>query len=251
MPLKDYYQLDPQRYNDQFWWKTNDIEFWKNIFNNKNKNILELAAGTGRIGIPLIKEGYDYKGIDISKSYCNYSKKQFKKHINSQIIFHNDMRNFNLNQKFDNIFIAFNSWLHLLNDEDVKKCLESIKKHMHSKSKLYIDIFVPNPLFLYRSKDVAVPILEFFDTKRKKIIYIDETLDYNKDKEIISITWLYKNKNKYFAEFNFKMKMYYPTKMVNLLIENNFIIKNIWGNYDKNKFKEDSNLQIYQCKLFS
>ena len=84
MPLKDYYQLDPQRYNDQFWWKTNDIEFWKNIFTNKNKNILELAAGTGRIGIPLIKEGYDYKGIDISKSYCNYGNKQFKKHINSQ-----------------------------------------------------------------------------------------------------------------------------------------------------------------------
>ena len=78
MPLKDYYQLDPQRYNDQFWWKTNDIEFWKNIFNNKNKNVLELAAGTGRIGIPLIKEGCDYKGIDISKFYCDYGNKQFK-----------------------------------------------------------------------------------------------------------------------------------------------------------------------------
>ena len=56
---------------------------------------------------------------------------------------------------------------------------------MHSKSKLYIDIFVPSPLFLYRPKNVAVPVLEFFDTKRKKIIYIDEILDYNKNKEII------------------------------------------------------------------
>ncbi len=249
MPLKDYYKLDPQTYDDQFWWKTNDIEFWKNIFNSKNKNILELAAGTGRIGLPLIKEGYNYKGIDISKSYCNYANNKFRKYINKPIIYNDDMRNFNLNQIFNIIFIGFNSWLHLMNDKDVKKCLESIKKHMNAKSKLYIDIFVPSPSFLDRSHDLALPILEFFDTKKKKITYIDEIIDYDQNKEIIFITWLYKNKKKCFLEFHFKMKMYYPDKMINLLIENNFIINNIWGDYDQNKFGHDSQLQIYECKL--
>jgi len=249
MPLTHYYSLDPQTYNDQFWWKTNDIEFWKTLFKNKNKNILELAAGTGRIGIPLIKDGYNYKGIDIAKNYCLYANKIFKKHTNSKIIFHKDIRDFNLKQKFDIIFIGFNSWLHLLNDQDAVKCLESIKKHMHAKSKLYIDIFVPSPLFLYRPKDVAVPVLEFFDTLEKKVTYIDEMIDYDKNKEIISITWLYKCQNKYYAEFKFKMKMYYPDEMINLLRENNFVIKSIWGDYDKNQFNEDSNLQLYECEL--
>ena len=249
MTLKDYYQLNPQRYNDQFWWKTNDIEFWKNLFKYKNHTILELAAGTGRIGLPLIKEGFNYQGIDISQSYCNYANKQFKKYLNKEIIYNEDIRKFNLNKKFDYIFIGFNSWLHLLSYKDAKDCLKSIKKHMRATSKLYIDIFVPSPLFLYRPKDVAVPVLEFFDSQKKEIIFVDEIIDYNKKKEIIDINWLYKNKNKYFSEFNFKMKMYYPDKMINLLTENNFIINNIWGDYDKRKFNEDSNLQIYDCQL--
>ena len=120
---------------------------------------------------------------------------------------------------------------------------------MHFNSKLYIDIFVPSPLFLYRPNDVAVPVLEFFDTLEKKVTYIDEIIDYDKKKEIISITWLYKCKKQYFADFKFKMKMYYPDEMINLLTENNFSIKNIWGDYDKNKFNEDSNLQLYECEL--
>jgi len=249
MTAKDYYQLDPQTYNDQFWWKTNDIEFWKNLFKNKNKTILELAAGTGRIGIPLVKEGFNYVGIDISESYCNYASQQFKKYTNQKVIYNEDMKEFDLKKKFDFIFIGFNSWLHLLIYQDAKACLKCIKKHMHQTTKLYIDIFVPSPLFLYRPKDVAVPVLEFFDSIKKEIIYIDEIIDYNKKEEIIDINWLYKNKQKYFKEFNFKMKMYYPDSMINLLTENNFIINNIWGDYEKNKFNENSNLQIYDCQL--
>ena len=48
---------DPKRYDDQYWWKKNDIEFWKHIHHkNKHQKILELGCGTGRLAIPLIKE---------------------------------------------------------------------------------------------------------------------------------------------------------------------------------------------------
>ena len=49
-------------------------------------------------------------------------------------------------------------------------------------------------------------------------------------------------------EFNFKMKMYYPDTMNRLLIDNGFVINKIWGSYDKEKFSEESNLQIYKCR---
>ena len=34
-----------------------------------------------------------------------------------------------------------------------------------------------------------------------------------------------------------------------LLNENGFKIKNIWGDYNKNKFNEESTLQIYECYI--
>ena len=68
------------------------------------------------------------------------------------------MKSFNLHSTFDIIFIGFNSWLHLLTTTDVNHCLKQVKLHMKKESLFYIDIFLPNPLFLYRPKDVALPI---------------------------------------------------------------------------------------------
>tara|TARA_B100001750_G_C15365064_1_gene524286 strand:+ start:142 stop:894 length:753 start_codon:yes stop_codon:yes gene_type:complete len=246
-----YYTIPPQIYDKQFWWKKDDVEFWKQIPSFKNKTILELAAGTGRLGIPLVREGFNYTGIELSSEYCEYANLKLKKWNNSTYIANDDMRTFNLNKQFDIIFIGFNSWLHLLTEEDVVKCLQSIKKHMNPDSIFYIDNLIPNPLFLYRPKDVALRVLEFEDS-RNNMIYIDEMLDYDKSLEIANITWIYsdENNNEIF-NFKFQMKMYYPDTMNRLLVDNGFSIQNIWGDYDKNKINEDSVLQIYECNILN
>ena len=76
MPFKSYYSLPPQTYNDQFWWKKDDIEFWKETLIPKTNSILEIAAGTGRLAAPLIREGYQYTGLEISNEYCHYANKK-------------------------------------------------------------------------------------------------------------------------------------------------------------------------------
>ena len=242
----EYYTIDPHVYDNQFWWKKDDIEFWKKIFIDKSQTILELAAGTGRLGLPLAKENYDYSGIELSSSYCKYANNFFKTLGRNDSIKNQDMRFFNLRTSYDNIFIGFNSFLHLLTDKDVENCLLSVKKHMHSKSNFYIDILVPNPQFLYRPKNSALRVLEFEDNKKQKF-YIDEILNYNKKLEIADITWIYSNSIKELFNFKFQMKMYYPDTMNRLLIDNGFKIKHIWGDYNKSKFNELSNLQIYDC----
>ena len=61
--MKKYYLIDPELYDKQFWWKTDDLEFWKNqLTSKKNKTILELAAGTGRIASALMRENILYSG---------------------------------------------------------------------------------------------------------------------------------------------------------------------------------------------
>ena len=74
-----YYNLNPQIYDDQFWWKKDDVEFWKKLLSSKNKTILELAAGTGRLGIPLVREGLNYKGVEFSSEYCKYANLRLNK----------------------------------------------------------------------------------------------------------------------------------------------------------------------------
>jgi len=245
---KEYYTIEPHIYDNQFWWKKDDVEFWKKIFHNPQKSILELAAGTGRIGLPLIRENKNYNGIEISSSYCKYANNFFQSLGYKNTIINQDMRYFNLDKQYDNIFIGFNSFLHLLNESDVENCLLAVIKHMHSYSNFYIDVLVPSPLFLYRPNDLALRVLEFEDNK-KQTIYIDEILDYNEQLEIANITWIYSNCKKELFNFQFQMKMYYPDTMHRLLIDNGFKIKDVWGNYKKNNFNESSSLQIYKCSM--
>jgi len=242
-----YYVIDPQTYDDQFWWKKNDIEFWKSTINSTDITVLELAAGTGRLGIPLIREGFQYIGLELSDEYVQYANLKFD---SLQPIISGDMRTFNHNKKYDIIFIGFNSFLHLLSEIDAVKCLESIKKHMHNKTRVYIDILMPDLSFLYRSSSFMLRVMEFYDSQTNCLSTIEEKISYDSSNEIVSINWQYKNDKKiYYKQFSFQMKIYYPDTINRLLLDNGFHIYNVWGAYNKTPFTEDSPLQIYEFGL--
>ena len=156
----EYYLISPQTYDDQFWWKKDDIEFWKTVIPQYSK-VLELAAGTARIGKPLVKSDIDYTGLELSSDYVSFANLKFPNH---NPIIQGDMRKFSLNTKYDVILIGFNSLLHLLSEDEVSMCLDNIRSHMHNDTKLYIDIFVPKPEFLYRSPQSNLIVMEFFDS---------------------------------------------------------------------------------------
>lgn len=126
--------------------KKDDIPFYLFWANNCNGNILEIASGTGRLAEPLINAGYNYTGLDLSSIFIDYTH---KKYTQGNFVC-GDMRNFSLGQKFDLIILPFNSFLHLLNEKDMKSCLESIKKHLSSNGSFILDIFTPDPAFIYR-----------------------------------------------------------------------------------------------------
>ena len=249
MNKKSYYKLHPQIYDDQFWWKKDDIEFWKRIFYSCNKSVLELAAGTGRLALPLVREKINYTGIELSKEYCVHANKKLECFSKDPLITQGDIRCFNFNYKYDIIFIAFNSLCHLISETELIKTLNCIKNHMYQNSKLYIDIFVPHTK-MFNNNPKALEIRgEFYDSVYKKNATIKETLNYDYRQETIKVKWFYESKSNIYNTFSFAMKIYYPDTMNRVLIENGFNILNLWGGYEGTEFNESSNLQIYQCTL--
>ena len=241
---------DPQRYDDQYWWKKNDVEFWKNIYNNQSGNeVLELGCGTGRLATPIIREGAKYTGVEISKEFTEHAEQKIIQEGLAPNIQTADFRNFNLHKKYDIIFIGFNTFLHLLTNKDAMNFLSSVKKHMHSDTLFYIDILVPDPLFIYRD-DKRIKNLEYIDSQTGKITYVDEICNYNSKTEINKVTWIYyTEKNKDEKEYHFSMRMYFPDTMNRLIIDSGLYIQNMWGNYESDDFNENSELQIYECIL--
>ena len=243
-----YYSISPQLYDDQFWWKKDDIEFWKKELSDDGIKVLELGCGTGRIASGLIDNKLHYIGMDVSSEYITYAAEKFKHFPNISFI-QGNMIDFNLEHTFDYIFIGFNTFLHLLTSEEASNCLDCIKNHMHLKSNLIIDIFVPHPLFLHRPKNLKMHIVDFYNSVDKEEQSINEILKYNNATEIADVEWYYNNKQSTTMKFQFRMKMYYPDTMNRTLIDKKYRIVNLWGDYERNAFDEKSNLQIYTCKI--
>jgi len=211
---------------------------------------LELACGTGRLANSLVRDGADYTGLELSPDFAELAKNKLDAYRNTPSIITGDMRNFQLNKTFDLIFIGFNSFLHLLTDGDVVSFFTCVKKHMHENSRFLIDIFIPNPLFLYRPEGIQFPVLEYNDSHSNKLVKVKESSVYNTDTEVNELTWYFSfDDQKDFAIEQFSMRMYFPSKMNQMLIENGFRILHQWGDYYRTPLGDGSKLQIYDVCL--
>jgi len=223
--------------------KKDDIPFYLHWANHCKGKVLEIACGTGRIAEPLINSGYNYTGLDLSPTFIYQSQKKYSK---GNFIC-GDMRNFSLDQQFDLIIFPFNSFLHLLIEKDMRSCLKSIKKHLSMDGLFVLDIFIPDPEFLYRDpkkkyKEMTID----HPTEGKYTIW--QVSQFDEQKEINHIHWFFENeRNNIIYEYEFDMRMIYPDTMDRVLIESGFIINEKKGDYNGELFDEDSPLQLYIC----
>ena len=227
------------------------MQFWSNLaLDMQPRSVLELACGTGRLAHLFLRENIDYTGLDIVPNFIKTAQNKLKNLPKSGSFICANIKKFDLNKKFDLIFIAFNSFLHLLTNKDIIECLSQVKLHMHQNTHFIIDIFIPNPLFLYKPKNYKSKVLEFFDSEKKETIYVEETNDYNPTTDINKINWFFSTNQKANYEIRtFSMRMLFPSTINQILIEQGFLINNQWGDYYKNKLTSDSKLQIYDLIL--
>lgn len=105
------------------------------IKENKPKKVLDLGCGSGSLS-PLFRKS-SYIGIDMDKKLIDYAK---LKHPGYKFTV-SDATSFNLNKKFDLIFIV--GVLHHLEDSDVKKTLACMRRQLKDFGKIIIIEAIP------------------------------------------------------------------------------------------------------------
>jgi hypothetical protein len=157
------------------------------------------------------------------------------------------MCDFNLGQKFDLIFIPFNSFLHLYKEEEMTQCLKSIQNHLSENGIFLLDIFIPNPEFLYRDPDKKCEEMMIIHPDGGECTVWQKN-KFDEDSEINHIHWYFDRRdNGKQDEYEFDMRMIYPDTMDRILSESDFTIEEKWGDYNGELFDETSLLQLYIC----
>lgn len=222
-----------------------DLEFYFDYFKNFKGKILEIGAGTGRITIPLLKKGLDVIALDIAPKMLQVLKEKTKKENITAKTVCADMRDFKLKYKFDAVIITYRSFQHLYTVNDQLKALKNIKKHLKPNGFLIFDVYKPSFKFIENGdwKWRKDEIIKLPGIKGK--IRIDFRNQYDLVEQVMRGEYRLNYPNNKKEIIPLKMRFFFRFEIEHLLKLGGFNAKNLYGDFSKNEFKNDSTEMVW------
>ncbi|MBI2791162.1 MAG: class I SAM-dependent methyltransferase [Gammaproteobacteria bacterium] len=140
---KSYLELCTEFYdNDKPFANEQEVDFYGQFF-TKDELLLEPMCGSGRLLIPLIKEGYIVHGLDNSPYMLVNCHDRLRQQNLQTEIFEQSITNINLAQKYDGIIIPFGSFQLLYPRSVAFDTLKKLYQHLKPSGRIVLDMFIP------------------------------------------------------------------------------------------------------------
>jgi SAM-dependent methyltransferase len=108
----------------------------------RDRPLLELGVGTGRVAIPLSEGGSEVHGIDASEAMLGKMRaKPGGDRIQTTI---GSFADFSLPTKFGVIYVVFNTFFGLLTQKEQVSCFEAVARHLQDDGVFVMQAFVPD-----------------------------------------------------------------------------------------------------------
>lgn len=226
----------------------NDLQFYKRwLPKNKSARILELCCGTGRLTLPIAKDGYNISGVDFTSSMLKQAKeKAIQQELDIEFI-EADIRTLDLPEQYDLIFIPFNSIHHLYKNEDLFMAFNAVKKHLKKGGLFLLDCFNPNIRYIVESEKEIKEIAKF-KTEDRRDVLIKQIMQYENKTQINRIEWHYYINGKFDSIQNLDMRMFFPQELDSHIEKSGFNIIHKFGSFEEDSFVDNSEKQIFVCE---
>jgi SAM-dependent methyltransferase len=134
-----------------------DAEWYVRKARESGGPVLELGAGTGRLTLPIARQGTIIHAVDSDNGMLGRlrHKRAQLSHVERDriVVVEADMRRFQLNQEFALVMIPFRAFLHNLTFDDQVACLRCARTHLRSGGSLVFNVF--HPALEYMAHHVA------------------------------------------------------------------------------------------------
>jgi SAM-dependent methyltransferase len=225
-----------------------DIPFWcELVMRYTPRRVLELACGSGRIGIELLHSPGDFQleGLDIAPEMLDAYRRKLAREpeaVSQRATLHEgDMTDYLLEHKgqFDLIFLPFNSIAHLYEIEQQLATFKNTYDHLIDGGHFVVDIFLPDidylsdalnrPSHVYLEDEISDPNDEF-----TMLLYTSRK--YDQIEQLQHIIWTHEKffetgeNERYLTKLD--MHIFFPRELQMLFLATGFSIEAIYGGYD-------------------
>jgi SAM-dependent methyltransferase len=143
------YSTSAKYYDDAYAVKSDlvDLSFYMDLAKKAGGPVLEIGCGTGRVLLPIARQGIEIHGIDNSLPMLSVLKNRLKKEapeIRQNVRIHRgDMRHFRLNRKYSLVIMPFRPLQHMCTMDDQAHALTSAAFHLKKDGIFAFDVFFP------------------------------------------------------------------------------------------------------------
>ncbi len=119
-----------------------DLNLYVNFAELCGGPLLELACGSGRLLVPLAREGYELTGVDSSSRMLKLAQTALEQAgVEAKCtLVQEQMSKLRLGQKFRLAFIALGSFGHVCTRQEQRQTLAAVRDHLTTSGKFILDI---------------------------------------------------------------------------------------------------------------
>src|SRR4030042_4719047 len=112
---------------------TEDLPCWVDLARRQGGPVLELGCGSGRVLLPLAREGFEVTGVDSSPAMLDLARRRLalQPSIAGRIVLlQQDFSHIQLGKTFPLLLLPFNTFAHLTDPADVRAGLKTFFAHL-------------------------------------------------------------------------------------------------------------------------
>jgi SAM-dependent methyltransferase len=187
---------DPALYDYEYRRRRADVTFYRELARRRGADrILELGAGTGRVTVPLARDGRQVVAVDRSETMLSRLRDRITR-LPSPVAARitpvaGDLRSFSVGGRFPLVIAAFNVLEHLYTRTDVAACLQQVAAHLAPGGAFAFDVQLPDLVWLARDPSRRWARTRFTDPTTGRVMYYSTNHDYDPVNQIAMIRLYY------------------------------------------------------------
>jgi SAM-dependent methyltransferase len=238
-----YYDLE----NAEF---TEDLSFWADLSREQGGPVLELGCGSGRVLLHLAREGFAVTGVDSSPAMIALARRRLALHksiAGKADLLEDSFTRVRIGKTFPLVILPFNTFSHMTAPEDVRAALDTIAAHLPPGGRVVFSL--PNPIPLYGNPPEAM-VLErtFRDEERGLTIQQFSSLRVDRAAQLGFVTWIYDEVDSAGTvkrtTIPMTLRYFFSNELASRLEQSGLRLEQVWGDYDRSPFTEDSPTMI-------
>ena len=215
--------------------------------------VLELGCGTGRVAVAVAEAGVDVVGLDSSPEMLEQARRKaasLPDGSGTLSLAHADMRCFELDRLFPLVIVPFRGFLSLLTVEDQTNTLLNVRRHLAPGGRLVFNVFVPDLDMLVQDGDVPRHLRDVTDPETGVSYVLWHLSDFDNYSQTISTRLIIEQLDDRGAVDrrtyrDFQLRYAHRWEMHHLLTSCGYEILDLYGDFDRTGFDEESTEMIW------